>query len=122
MKKTRVVDIHRKNGKTPYFDIYIGRAEPRAADKRAHKRSKWACDFRKEEYGELVFVKYKHHVVNTPELINAIEELRGMVLGCWCVDSDNYDNIVCHGQVLIKILDELKGNFGLRRPKGEKIG
>ena len=42
---------------------------------------------------------YEQYIRSSP-LINDIEELRGKVLGCWCKPSP------CHGDILLKILDE----------------
>jgi hypothetical protein len=46
-----------------------------------------------------VIAKFEKHVRES-DLINDIEELRGKVLGCFCPPKP------CHGDVLIKILDE----------------
>jgi len=43
-------------------------------------------------------------------LINDIEELRGMVLGCWCVDhtlDEALSEPRCHGDILVKILNNI---------------
>ena len=43
---------------------------------------------------------YEERVRSTPELIEAIGELEGMELGCWCKPGP------FHGDVLIKIFND----------------
>ena len=43
---------------------------------------------------------YEERVRSTPELIEAIWELEGVELGCWCKPGP------CHGDVLIKIFND----------------
>lgn len=66
------------------FNIYIGRP------------SKWGNPFiigrdgtRKE-----VIDKYRIWILDQPELIKALPELKGKILGCWCKPNS------CHGDVL----------------------
>jgi hypothetical protein len=44
---------------------------------------------------------YEEHIRNTQELWNALPELRGKTLGCWCKPND------CHGDILVKLLNEI---------------
>ena len=44
---------------------------------------------------------YEKKIRNTPELMEAIEELEGMELGCWCKPGP------CHGDLLVKIFKEV---------------
>ena len=44
--------------------------------------------------------KYEYHIRNNPDLFNALIELEGKVLGCWCKPSP------CHGDILIKLFKE----------------
>ena len=74
--------------KTP-FDVYIGRG------------SKWGNPFvigrdgtRKE-----VIQKYRVWIMAQPELIAALPELKGKVLGCWCCPQE------CHGDVLVAMAE-----------------
>lgn len=87
--------------KEPY-DVYIGRG------------SKWGCPFThiKGRKTKAQFVvsnrkeaisKYKEYLLNSPELLNDIEELRNKVLGCFCDKNKS-----CHGDILIAILEERK--------------
>lgn len=51
---------------------------------------------------ENVLIAYENHIRNTPELWNALEELDGLDLFCWCFPKK------CHGEILIKLLNEKK--------------
>jgi hypothetical protein len=76
------------------FDVYIGRP------------SKWGnphpvgyCDLCQETHkrGEAV-AKYRAWLLSQPQLVaEAKRELRGKVLGCWCIPQD------CHGDVLAEV-------------------
>lgn len=54
--------------------------------------------------------KYKQWLKAKPGLvIQAVRELRGKALGCWCVDDDGSDRkraVVCHAQVLARMIDD----------------
>jgi len=88
-------------------NIYIGRKGIVILDKQRFppQASIWANPFKVstnksrqkiiEEYEEYIRKKIK----DDPEKYN-IENLRGKKLGCWCAPD------ACHGDVLIKILNE----------------
>lgn len=83
---TRVVHC-----KKDAFDVYIGRP------------SKWGNPFvigRDGRRRECIR-NYELWIKEQPELLAALPELRGKVLGCWC------SPLPCHGEVLIKLLEEL---------------
>jgi hypothetical protein len=90
-----VVDIHKKNGKRPHFDVYIGRRiqyhEEFARDSKWRNRSK-------------TLRAYETYV--RQYLWDDLDELDGKVLGCWCITTDKTTPRVCHGQVLMKLLRE----------------
>jgi hypothetical protein len=72
-------------------DIYVGRP------------SKWGNPYRVGRDGTRaeVVAKYEAFLRANPELLEAARrELRGKVLGCWCVP------LPCHGDVLARIADE----------------
>lgn len=77
--------------KEPY-DVYIGRP------------SKWGNPYviGKDGTREEVIKKYEEHVRSSKILMRALPSLEGKVLGCWCPPRP------CHGEVLIKLLEELK--------------
>ena len=63
--------VHCKRDK---FDVYIGRP------------SKWGNPFPLEDESERLRVieQYRRWILTQPELMAALPELRGRVLGCWC--------------------------------------
>ena len=80
---------------------YIGRR----SDKRGLSSSKWQNPYIREEYGEKCLEKFEKSIRGDEELIAALPELRGKELGCFCVPHSS-----CHGEVLIKLLEELHGS------------
>lgn len=76
------------------------RKEPYDIDIR--RPAKWGNPFRIGEDGTRseVIEKFRKWVISQPELMNDLEELRGMRLGCWCSPKP------CHGDVLIELLKE----------------
>lgn len=81
--------------KEPY-DIYIGRP------------SKWGNPFEigKDGTREEVIAKYEKWIRTQPELLQALPELVGKTLGCWCSPKP------CHGDILEKLIKE--GQYVLR--------
>lgn len=93
---TKLVNLN----KEPY-DIYIGRG------------SKWGCPFTtiknrptlaKEivDSKEEALAKYKEYVLASPELMEALDELEGKILGCFCKPEK------CHGDILLELLGQKK--------------
>ena len=82
---TKVVNLRHA-----HYDIYIGRP------------SKWGNPFVIGVHGtrEQVIEKYQAWLLQQPELLSQLEELRGKRLGCFCKPHD------CHGDVLVSLLDE----------------
>lgn len=72
------------------YDVYIGRG------------SKWGNPFVIGVDGtrEEVVSKYKDWILQQPELLNDLEELKGKTLGCFCKPKN------CHGDILIELLNE----------------
>lgn len=96
---TTVVRIRRENGHVVQdCDVYIGRACNRGGWDLP--QSKWHNPFKFTTHGEHTLALYEQHI-RTSGLINDIEELRGKRLGCWCVPDKP-----CHGQILVKLLNE----------------
>jgi len=89
------------------FDIYIGRAMP------GFEQSKWA-NFHKITptcSREEAVAKYKQDVLNSPDLLDSLEELRDLTVGCWCKDKTHPDRL-CHGDALRELLEERPFNIG----------
>ena len=36
---------------------------------------------------------------------NKLREIKGKRLGCWCIETDQISPIVCHGQVLLYLMN-----------------
>jgi hypothetical protein len=73
------------------LDVYIGRP------------SKWGNPFpvtaavsRTE-----AIARYERWIVRQPDLMAALHELRGKILGCWCAPK------ACHGDVLARLADRV---------------
>ena len=82
---TRVVHCKRES-----YDVYIGRP------------SKWGNPFKSGRDGTLeeVLEKYEQHIMNRPDLLAALHELKGRTLGCWCKPKR------CHGDILARLAEE----------------
>lgn len=82
------------------YDIYIGRAVPEAG----LEASKWGNPFvladDTDAERDRVIAKYRAWIVEQPELMASLGELRGLRLGCWCAPK------TCHGDVLAELADE----------------
>jgi len=105
-----VVDLHlRADGSRAEYDLYIGRCvrfHPVFTD-----ASKWANPFGR---GPDSLQRYEQRVRNGP-LWDALPELEGKRLGCWCVNTDSTEPpLHCHGQVLMRLLRERKAQLVTR--------
>lgn len=69
---------------------------------RIDRKTKWGNPFRIGRDGdrETVIRKYAEWIVTQPQLLDALDELRGQILGCWCKPE------ACHGDVLARLADE----------------
>ena len=84
--------------------LYIGRSMVHYVQ--GAEGSKWQNNFPVKRYGLARCLElYEDKVRNTPELLEAIEELEGKELGCWCKPGP------CHGDILIKIFNETIGDI-----------
>lgn len=111
--ETKIIDIHKRNGKKPYFDIYIGRRQPFTE---FTKNSKWANPYlmdkikngkiikKRDGTAKEVVEKYRKYLLNNKELMNDLPELKGKILGCWCKNQEWYKEGLCHGDILIELL------------------
>jgi hypothetical protein len=81
--KTKVVHF-----KKCHYDVYIGRP------------SKWGNPFEIGIDGtrQEVISKYRDYVLDTKALMDALLELEGKILGCWC------HPLPCHGDVLVELV------------------
>lgn len=81
---TRVVNLY----KAPY-DVYIGRKG---------QQGKWGNPFNGPDRLKNI-TDYKNWILQQPELLTDLEELRGKRLGCFCKPK------ACHGDVLVELLE-----------------
>lgn len=92
--------VHVKDG----FDVYIGRAVRR----RGFEGSKWANPFPLAMgTREQVIAAFRRHLLESPELLAALPELKGKRLGCWCKGTQGSKDVPCHGDVLAELADAL---------------
>lgn len=111
-----VVNLHKnKYGIVPHFDVYIGRMVEHHPV--FTKNSKW-CNpgYSLEDY-ELYILDC---IDKTPEYYD-LNELKGMVMGCWCITTNEIEPLVCHGQVLLKILIQKFGMVVIKQLKKENV-
>ncbi len=85
--ETQTIVVHWKRQQ---FDIDIRRP------------AKWGNPFRIGVDGTRseVIEKYRKWLLEQPDLLADIEELRGKRLGCWCAPKP------CHGDVLVELLND----------------
>lgn len=101
-ERTTVVKICRYKGEIVQdCDVYIGRGINRGGWDLP--TSKWANPYTIQKYGsaEKAVALYEEYLNNNKELLDAIRELKGKVLGCWCKPG------ICHGDVLARRANEL---------------
>lgn len=126
MAETTVVHLKIKKGVVVQdCDLYIGR--PMYQGGWRLPGSKWANPFRLDRFGgdrTRVLEAYEAHVRASPDLMAALPELRGLRLGCWCVEAHclvcrrkrgSCGHLSCHGEVLLKLLAELDASAGAAR-------
>lgn len=97
---------------TARYDLYIGRPFSRAGHRL--DGSKWANPYRVQRGGDPAEALrlYESYIRSQPALIAALPELRGKTLACWCAPPGGLtaaDPPICHGQVLLRLLEEMRG-------------
>lgn len=83
--------VHCKRDK---FDVYVGRPS-KWGNPFTHKDATVA-QFRVATRDDAVSA-YREWIQNQPQLMNALHELKGKTLGCWCKPA------ACHGDVLLEL-------------------
>ena len=70
--------------------------------------SKWGNPFKPKKSNKYSLKKclerYEDYIRKNPDLFNAVMELEGKEIGCWCKPS------LCHGDILIKLFKEKQCN------------
>jgi hypothetical protein len=83
--------VHYKKAK---YDVYCARP------------SKWGNPYIIGVHGNRseVIAKYKHWLLNNPDLMIQLSELKGKILGCWCAP------LPCHCDVLAELANAVDWN------------
>jgi hypothetical protein len=83
----------------PRDGVYIGRRMSRYG----LEESVWANPFKEGRDGTLseVIAKYHERLLQQPELLARLHELRGRALCCWCWPKP------CHGDVLLRLANAI---------------
>ncbi|MBX3465306.1 MAG: DUF4326 domain-containing protein [Planctomycetes bacterium] len=84
-----VVNITKRGGRRPAWDVYVGRGPcPCRARACSHGPTGWGNPYTVERDGPLAMVLYVDHLEQRlwaqPPFGQALDELDGKVLGCWC--------------------------------------
>ena len=94
-RETRVV-----NRNTELYDVYIGRP------------SKWGNPFKptnKTLQARLIAIlRYEEYIIDCPELLASLSELKGKRLGCYCKPKP------CHGDVLVELVERFVSQEGVQ--------
>ena len=64
--------------------------------------------------GANILMRYEDHVRARPDLVAALPELQGNILGCWCAPAGGVtlaDPPICHGQVLAKLVGKIRAGL-----------
>jgi hypothetical protein len=99
VSKTTVV-----NCRFEEYDVYIGRPSP-FGNPFSHKDgtlAKYKVDTRED-----AVAKFREWIQTQPQLLARLHELKGKRLGCWCKNPRAKKPIVCHGDVLAELADQL---------------
>ena len=81
------------------YDVYIGRPS-KWGNPYSHKDDTLA-EFKVRTRKEAID-KYEQYLLNNPNLIADLHELKGKILGCWCKPK------TCHGDILRKYVAKLE--------------
>jgi len=82
--------VNKRNVPTGVASVYIGRP------------SKWGNPFPLygEQFRDEVIAQYEQYLLNSPELLAQLGELKGQDLVCWCAPK------ACHGDILLRLANE----------------
>jgi hypothetical protein len=110
--KTKVVHCMRDK-----YDIYVGRGKGergKFGNPYTHKKEPGTLAQYVVNTKEEAIDKYREYILSRPDLLDALEELKGKILGCWCTQKGPIDHTnkpyVCHGQVLCELIAERFGD------------
>ncbi len=87
------------------YDVYIGKRVTLGGWNLP--QSKW-CNPYSGPIKTMTVALYEQYLLDTPELMDAIHELRGKRLGCWCIPGQG----PCHGDVLARLANGISLSHG----------
>lgn len=90
--KTKVVHCKKED-----YDIYIGRPS-KWGNPFTHLNKTTKAKFKVKTREEAI-KKYEEWILNQPELLKDLHELKGKTLGCWCKPKS------CHGDILVELIE-----------------
>lgn len=112
---TSVIDLHGRRGHAAYDPdlnpqvIYIGRYQGWGAG-RVLLGHPLGNPFSVKRYGlHQSLVKYADWLTGNPERVAIAKSLRGLTLGCWCLDTLP----ACHGLVVAAVADDDLGRIAV---------
>lgn len=95
MSETRVVNKYKES-----YDVYIGRGSKWGNPFTHIADKKTKADFIVASRDEAI-ESYRDWILNQPQLLKGLHELKGKTLGCFCKPKR------CHGDVLVELVNEL---------------
>jgi hypothetical protein len=97
---TRVVHCKKED-----YDVYIGRPS-RWGNPYSHLAHS-AARFHAASRGDAIIL-YEKWLLDHPDLLKRLPELKGKRLGCWCRPAEGFrGRLLCHGQILAALADGL---------------
>lgn len=98
---TTLINIHHK----VKYDVYIGRSKYGGLWGNPYSHQAGTLAQFKTATREESIEKFETYIRIRPDLLSRLGELDGKVLGCYCVPFNR-----CHGEVLIKLIEEMRAN------------
>lgn len=100
-EETRVVNI--KHG-LPY-DVYVGR--PSAWGNPYSHKDGTVAKYKVSSVEEAI-EKYREYLIANEYLMSRLHELKGKVLGCWCMPKNPVrGKYYCHGQIIAEMVNSI---------------
>jgi len=114
IKTIKIINMKVVHCKKEPYDVYIGRApgeRGKWGNPFTHKKDSTQAKYFKPTRKEAVEA-YRDYILNGEgkHLLDDLDELEGKVLGCWCgsFTPEDKDNLRCHGQILMEIIESRK--------------
>ncbi len=91
---TKVVNLKNED-----YDVYIGRGS-KWGNPFTHIKDKKTLAEHIVNTREEAIEKYREYIINNPELMGSLSELKNKVLGCYCKPES------CHGDILVELISQ----------------